>query len=317
MTRMRTARRLGTVTFAGLMVLATTACSGDEDSASSATVLEGVTDGDATVGEGLGGGTVPAVAPGDDVTVGPPIDDRKLVITVTVGVEVDDVAAAVNRVIALARTHGGELSASSVDLSDPRFAGGDMVFRIPPDETEAFISGLDPGIGRRTTLQTDTKDVTLQITDLDSRIENASASLDRVRALLAQAKNIGEVISLESELTQRENTLEELIAQKTYLDQQVAMSTVTVRLSATGDEPEPTTNDTGIGHAFRSGWNGFTGFLGGIAKLVGYTLPFLVLLVVAGLIALPISRRVRRNRSIAPLHPPVPAEDQRTSAPGS
>lgn len=317
MTRMRTVRRLGTVTFVGLMAIATAACSAGEDSASSGTVAGGG-DTSGSVGEGLGGGTVPAANPGDDgATPGTVVDDRKLIIKVTVGVEVDDVAAAVNQVIGLARAHGGELSASSIDLSNPQFAGGDMVFRIPPAETDAFIAGLDPGIGRRTGLQTDTQDVTLQITDLDTRIENARASLDRVRALLAEAKNIGEVISLESELTQRENTLEELIAQKTYLDQQVAMSTVTVRLSATGVEPTPTEEDTGIGHAFRSGWNGFTSFLGGIAKFIGYTLPFLVLLALAGLIALPIIRRARRNRSAAPLLPPAPAEDQRMSAPGS
>ena len=317
MTQMRTARRLGTVMFVGLLALATTACSGGEDSASTGTVSGGATDGTAAAGEGLSGGSPPAATPGDDASVTPPVDERKLIIEVTVGVEVDDVASAVNQVIALARTHGGELSASSVDLSDPKFAGGDMVFRIPPDETDAFIAGLDPGIGRRTALTTDTKDVTLQITDLDTRIENAGASLDRVRALLAEAKTIGEVISLESELTQRENTLEELIAQKTYLDHQVAMSTVTVHLSATGVEPTPADQDTGIGHAFRSGWNGFTTFLGGIAKFVGYTLPFLVLLGLVALVALPISRRVRRNRSAARLHPPAPAEDQRTSAPGS
>ncbi len=317
MTRMRTVRRLGAVTFVGLMALSTSACSGDQDSASSATILGGATDGTAAAGEGLGGGTVPAAPPGKDGSTTPPVDERKLIIKVTVGVEVDDVAAAVNEVIGLARTHGGELSASSVDLSDPQFAGGDMVFRIPPDETDAFIAGLDPGIGRRTALQTDTQDVTLQVTDLDTRIENARASLDRVRALLADAKNIGEVISLESELTQRENTLEELISQKTYLDQQVAMSTVTVHLTATGVEPTPAETDNSIGHAFRSGWNGFTTFLGGIVRLIGYTLPFLVLLALGALVALPIIRRARRNRSGAPLRPPVPAEDPRTSSPGS
>ena len=167
-----------------------------------------------------------------------PDADRKLIIRITVGVEVDDVAASVDRVIALAEQHGGELSASSMDLSDPRFAGGDLVFRLPPAETEAFIAELDPGIGRRTSLQTSSEDVTLRSTDLDTRIETARASLDRVRALLVEAKNIGEVITLESELTQRQNTLEELLAEKTYLDGQVAMSTVTVHLAATGTVPD-------------------------------------------------------------------------------
>lgn len=323
MTRMHTVRRLGTATFVALLAVGTAACSGSNSDSASVASVAGASGNTAAEGGGLS--STDTLAPASDGStsgdpaVAPPADDgRKLIVKVTVGVEVDDVAAAVNKVIALSSTHGGELSASSVDLSDPQTAGGDLVFRIPPDQTDAFIAGLDPGIGRRTGLQTDKEDVTLKVTDLQTRIENASASLDRVRDLLAQAKDIGEIISLESELTQRENTLEELLAQKTYLDGQVAMSTVTVHLSATGVEPEPPAKeDTGIGHAFRTGWHGFVTFLAGIVKLIGYTLPFLVMFAVAGLIALPIIRRARRNRSGAPLPRPAPDEDRQMSAPGS
>ena len=157
------------------------------------------------------------------------------------------------------------------------------------------------------------------MTDLQTRIDNAGASLDRVRALLAQAKNIGEVISLESELTQRENTLEELLAQKTYLDSQVAMSTITVHLSATGVARREGRAPRRRASATRSAaaGTGSSAFLGGIVKVIGYTLPFLLLLGLVALIALPISRRVRRNRSAAPPHPPAPVEDRQMSAPGS
>ena len=95
------------------------------------------------------------------------------------------------------------------------------------------------------------------------------------------------------------------------------MSTVTVHLSAAPADGEPAESD-GIGDAFRKGWDGFVGFLGGMLRFLGYTLPFLVLLAIGGAVAWRISRRVaRRNRSAAPLHPPVPDEDRRTSAPGS
>jgi hypothetical protein len=318
---MRTVRQFGLVILIALTGITATSCSGSSNDSASMATAGAATEGSVAGARGVVSGDTSAPAgsgSGDPAVATPAQDDRKLIVKVTVGVEVDDVAASVNKVIALSSTHGGELSASSVDLSDPQTAGGDLVFRIPPEETDAFIAGLDPGVGRRTSLQTGKEDVTLKVTDLQTRIDNAGASLDRVRALLAQAKNIGEVISLESELTQRENTLEELLAQKTYLDSQVAMSTVTVHLSASGVEPTAAAKkDTGVGHAFRSGWNGFVTFLGSIVKFIGYTLPFLVLFGVAALVALPITRRVRRNRSAAPLHPPAPGEDQRMSAPGS
>jgi hypothetical protein len=325
MERLHTVRRLGTATFVTLLCLAAAGCSGsNSDSASSGTVSGAAAEVTVAAAGGLGG--TDTVAPSGDSggdpaappAVVPANDDRKVIITITVGVEVDDVAAAVNKVIALSSTHGGELSASSVDLSNPETAGGDLVFRIPPEQTDAFLAGLDPGIGRRTGLTTGSKDVSLALTDLQGRIDNARDSLDRVRALLAEAKDIGAVISLESELTKRQDTLEGLLAQQADLKGQVAMSTVTVHLSATGTAPEPAAKeDTGIGHAFRTGWHGFTTFLGGIVKFIGYTLPFLLLLALMALVAVPISRRVRRNRSAVPPPPPTPVEDRQMSAPGS
>lgn len=305
------------------------ACStGNDDASSAATFGGGASEttaaaaAETTTGGGTdslsGGGSGTDSGSGTPV-IAPPAGDRKLIITITVGLEVDDVATAVNKVIALAGIHNGELSKSSVDLSQPEVAGGDLVFRIPPEETDAFIAGLDPGIGRRTGLQTASEDVTLQVTDLATRIENARASLDRVRRLLADAKDVGEVIALESELTKRENTLEELLAQQTVLNKQVAKSTVTVHLSPTPKEPEvveeETTPSDSIGDSFRDGWHAFAGFVGAVVKFVGYTLPFLVILAVAGLVAWRVT--ARRNRSAAPPTPPAPDEGPRTSAPGS
>ena len=304
------------------------ACSASNDDASSAATFGGAseTTAAAAAAETTTGGSTDSLSSGGSGTdsgsgtpvIAPPAGDRKLIITITVGLEVDDVAAAVNKVIALAGIHNGELSKSSVDLSRPEVAGGDLVFRIPPEDTDAFIAGLDPGIGRRTGLQTASEDVTLQVTDLATRIENARASLDRVRRLLADAKDVGEVIALESELTKRENTLEELLAQQTVLNKQVAMSTITVHLSPTPKEPEvveDTKPSDSIGDAFRDGWHAFAGFVGGLVKFVGYTLPFLVIFAVVGLVAWRIT--ARRNRSAAPPHPPTPAEGPRTSEPGS
>ena len=310
-------RTVSLAAFALLPLVAAACSASDNDSSSAEVPSEAPSDGG---GQSLGdtaaseGGDAGATAtPG----LTPPDDERSLIIEVTVGLEVDDVAHAVNEVIGLARTHGGELSATSVDLSDPEFAGGDMVFRLPPGETDAFISSLDPGIGRRTQLQTSTEDVTLQVADLEVRIESARASLDRVQALLAEAKDLGEVIALESELTERQMTLEQLLAEQTYLDGRVAMSTVTVHLATAPPEAEATGSD-GIGDSFRKGWDGFVAFVGGVVRFIGYTLPFLLLLAVGALVASRVSRRVaRRSRSAAPPHPPVPDEDRQMSVPGS
>lgn len=306
-----TLRRLALFTSIAAIAASLAGCANEsKDSSSGSPSVSTVSSSEGSVG---GGGTA-----ADDQSSGAgtpgqlPTDARKLIIRITVGVEVPDVAKAVDKVIALATRHRGELSSSALDLSDPRSAGGDLVFRLPPAEAETFISDLDPGIGRRLSLQTSKEDVTMQVTDLESRINTTRASIDRVRQLLAQAKNIGEIVALESELTDRETSLESMLAQKAVLDDQVAMSTVTVHLSTTPSEP--VVKGDGIGAAFRRGWNDFVDFLHGIVVAIGRTLPFLVMLGLVGGAAWGVSRRwARRNRSDARPTPPTPDEDRRTS----
>lgn len=66
--------------------------------------------------------------------------------------------------------------------------------------------------------------------------------MDRIRALLAQADTIGDVLAIESELASREADLDSLVARRTALRDQVTTSTLTVDLRVPGggdpdDEP--------------------------------------------------------------------------------
>ena len=244
---------------------------------------------------------LPQTAPIPDVITDP---SRKLIITMTVGIEVTEAAAAVDEVIALAARHGGQLYDSQLDLSDPKTASGDLVFKLPPDEVQSFLAGLDPGIGRRTGLDGTTSDVTTQIADLDAQILAAEASVDRVRLLLEGATNLDDVIRLEIEFTSRQTHLEQLRAQQNTLDGLVALATITVHLTTAPPAPvaggvenkHRTLEAKGIGAAFEKGWEAFLTVLIALALFVGYTAPFLVLGGLALFIAWRVGKRVTRNR---------------------
>lgn len=264
--------------------------------------------------------------PGTNIPQLVPPSNQKLVVVMTVGLEVADAATAVDKVISLAATHGGQLYNSSLDLTNPEFAAGDLVFKLPPAEVDAFLGGLEPGIGRRTGLQGTTTNVTNQIADLDAQILSAQSSVGRVRALLDQAESLGDVISLEGELSARETRLEQLLAQQAGLEGQVALATITVHLTTAPVlakdvvEAPPEKKDTSISEAFGKGWRSFVAVLVAFALLIGYAAPFLVIGGIALLITMRITRRRARSsqsRSAVPPHPPVPAEDPRTSSPDS
>jgi hypothetical protein len=107
---------------------------------------------------------------------------------------------------------------------------------------------------------------------------------------------------------------------KRALADRVSLATLRVQLSLSPDPASKVVvappKETTIGSAFSTGWNGFIKALAAVLIFVGYTAPFLVLLLIGAAVLIPISRRqraARRNRSTAPPPPPAPVADQQTS----
>lgn len=323
-------------------VIALTSCGGDDDDSSAAATV----DAPGLPSEGLDSGApaethAPAAtdAPAEAVTDtdssagagGPlvsPAPDRLLVVEVTVGVEVADVGKAVGDVIAISERFGGQVYGSDVHLGDPATANGQVVVKLPPANVEAMIVEVQ-ALGRAVSRFQNTEDVTDRVTDVNTRIITAQQSVDRVQRLLIEAKDLGEVVLLESELTARQTVLEQLLAEERNLGNQTALATLTIDLSATpmvADDPtDPDVLDEiqierteGIGDAFATGGRAFLAAGAAVLIFVGYTAPFLVSVALVGWLVLVITRRrARRNRSAAPLLPPAPDADRRTTEPDS
>lgn len=224
-----------------------------------------------------------------------PADGRQLIVRMQATIEVDDVTDAVERTIELARINNGQLSGSYVDLTGDRDSG-QLEFRLPPEDVEPFITGLDPAVGILAALTGSAEDVTSQITDLDAQIRQAEISVERVTALLEAATNIPDIIALETELTNRQTRLEQLRAAKAEVAQLVALATVTVSLI----EVDEAATDRGvlgdIGNAFAKGWEAFVAALVWALLSLGYSAPFLALLALLAVVWTFVSRRLRWRR---------------------
>jgi len=127
--------------------------------------------------------------------------------------------------------------------------------------------------------------------DTDIRLQTMRASVTRVRALMTQAKDIGQVVALEGELSQREADLESLESQLGALQNSVERSTLTLWLST--PENKPVTN-AGFVPGLRSGWDAFTGSLSGLLTALGAVLTFAAHL---ALIAAPLLWLLGRRRA--------------------
>jgi hypothetical protein len=168
-----------------------------------------------------------------------------------------------------------------------------LTIRVPVDQLDTVLSQLE-SLGSVDSLSRSKSDVTLAVTDLNARIASLQQSLNDLRALQAQATNVGDLITVESAISSRQAELDSLLAQQTYLTDQVDMSTISLTLSgARGTTP---TNDT-FWDGLVAGWNSLAVAGSALIVAVGFALPWILLLAILAGIALAIVFAViRRNR---------------------
>jgi Domain of unknown function (DUF4349) len=202
--------------------------------------------------------------------------------------------------IATATTSVRGIAAAAGGFQSSAEGGGSQMtisLRVPADQYDAVVDKL-AALGELTNRTESSQDVTAELVDVQSRVDSMTASVARVRALLGQAANIADVISIESELAAREADLESLQQQQAALTGRVAMSTVSLSLTAITDQSattEPVTDDSGFVAGLRDGWAALVAFAGWIGGAIGALLPFLPVLLAAGLAIWWAVRRLRRR----------------------
>jgi hypothetical protein len=170
---------------------------------------------------------------------------------------------------------------------------GTLTLSVPADKLDIALDQLAHKLGIVLQRSLSTQDVTAQYIDTASRLTTMRASVGRVRALMVQARDLGQVVALESELSRRQADLESLESQLAALDNSVARSTVSVSLSTPGTEP--VTRDSGFGAGLRAGWDAFAASARGLFTAVGAVLPFAVFF---ALVAAPIVWWLRRRTQV-------------------
>lgn len=215
--------------------------------------------------------------------------DRALVRTATIALEARDVGETVDSARQIAATEGGYAGDERLDDTEGR-----LTLQIPADRFDQALRKLSE-LGEVLSREQTAEDVTEQVVDLDSRVATQRASVNRVRALLAQASTVDEIVQIEEELTSRESELESLLQRRKALGGQVAMSTVTLEVHKATAEPVREDESSGFFSGLVDGWGAFLDFGGGALRVLGAIMPFL-------LIAVPVAVALlwwRRTRSRA------------------
>ncbi len=218
--------------------------------------------------------------------------------TARVEIEDDDLHAVRREVDSLLERLGGHVAEEeTVNDESGRPGHSRLVLRVPSRAFEQVLTSFEDFTTVLST-ERDGEDVGSEVVDLDARIRAQEVSLRRLRGFLGQAENIDSLVRVEGEITRREADLQALRARAEHLADQVALSTITVRMTSP-DAPVTTTgslDDAGFLAGLKAGWHALGAVVIVAVTALGAALPFLLL--VAAL-AIPLLA-VRRRRSTRP-----------------
>ena len=225
------------------------------------------------------------------------VEKRDLIIEMGISIESEDISASVGAIRSFATAAGGVITSSNIGLrTEDQYNGwATLVVRVPPDRLDSFLINLDDPerVGTLTSSNTWTQDVTEQLVELDVRIENQRESVARIRQLLAEAKDLSDVVTLEYELNRRQTDLEVQLARQASLEGRVSLSTVTIDLYSPGDAPIPDSERTIIS-GFTDGWSSFVGTASSLGWFVAAASPYVGAVIIIAL-AVGLLRRSRRT----------------------
>jgi hypothetical protein len=176
-------------------------------------------------------------------------DVRKIIRNGELTIESDNPADGQRRIASIAEGHGGFVVKSEISQSDssngsPQNSTVSLVIRVPFAHFNAAIEEIR-GTGKRVAQEKTTgEDVTEQYVDLEARIKTKKAMELQFLEILKQARTVSDALEVQTQVANVRTEIEQLEGKRRLLENQSALSTITVNLRP--PTPIVTVNTPGI-----------------------------------------------------------------------
>ena len=163
--------------------------------------------------------------------------------------------------------------------TDQRIRTGVVTFMVPSDKFDDAIDQLSK-LGTVQNEHISGQDVSAQYVDLQARLANEEAQRDAMLVLLKRAQSISDIITIQTQLGQITQQIEELKGQIQYLDHNTAFSTISVSIVEAGAPAgQPAQQDSwGFLTALSDGAHNFVATINYIVSGLGAIGPILIVL---------------------------------------
>lgn len=159
---------------------------------------------------------------------------KKIIKDGRIGVRVTELEQTKSRIDSLLKIYRGYYANESFSNTDWE-SSYVLRIRIPADDFDKFVAEIKSGKGEILYQEIDSRDVTDQFIDLETRLENKRSYLKRYADLLQQAKIIKEILDIEERIRVLEEEIESTTGRLKYLSNQVDLSTLNLTISKRHD----------------------------------------------------------------------------------
>ena len=190
-------------------------------------------------------------------------EDRKIVKTGSMTLEVEDIAETMDEVAEMADEFNGYV-VSSYKHEYERGVSGHIIIRVPSEKfDEAFerLRQLAVAVPYETTTA---KDVTEEYVDLEAQLGNLLATEAQYLSLLEKAENVEEMLKVQRELSNVRGQIEQIEGRMQYLEQTSETSLIEVNL----EETEGLAGPWSASAALKAAVRGLTTFGRGLATVL-------------------------------------------------
>jgi cell fate (sporulation/competence/biofilm development) regulator YlbF (YheA/YmcA/DUF963 family) len=225
--------------------------------------------------------------------------NRKLIYKASLTMEVEDYAAAQTAIRDVIHLTGGYIL-QFADHKTMHEEGGNFTIKIPAGGFFSFISELEKLQPLSLQRTVHGSDVTEEYVDLTARLKAKQVVEARLLSFLEKASKVDELVKFSNELERVQEEIERIKGRIRYLDQNVAFSTVELRMYTRLDArvaPLNTETDKNVFERASSALKGSAVFIAkvleGVVVIAAGALPILILL---GAIAIPVIYYYRKRR---------------------
>jgi len=161
--------------------------------------------------------------------------------------------------------------------TNDQIRSGVISFMVPEGNFDATIDALN-NLGKVQSEHITGQDVSAQYVDLKARLANEEAQRDAMLALLAQAHSINDIITVQNQLGQITQQIEQLKGQIQYFDHNTAYSTIAVTIVEAGAPVQSASTDSwGFATALSAAAHNFVTTINYVVSGLGAIGPLLVL----------------------------------------